>query len=239
MKVLSIIVLFHVALLSLGLSARAADNELTPQEKADGWILLFDGNTADGWMCEGKPMPDKQVKDGTLNTHKQGCYVSNTRESFGDFDFVCDFKFAPGCNSGVFIRISKPGDSGIGRGIEVQVLDSAARKKADKHDCGALYDLQEPSANAVKPPGQWNHMEVICAGPSIKVTLNDQKIIDADISKWDQAGRNPDGTKNKFNWAFKDQPRSGHLGLQDHGGNCWYKNIKVKRLETDKPASSN
>lgn len=79
-------------------------------------------------------------------------------------------------------------------------------------------------------------MEVICVGPSIQVTLNDQKIIDSDISKWDTAGRNPDGTKNKFKWAFKDQPRSGHLGLQDHGGDCWFKNMKVKRLDK-KPAA--
>ncbi len=236
MKLLFPTVILQLALLFLSQFARAADNELTPQEKSEGWILLFDGKTADGWVCEGKPMADSQVQDGALNSHKQGCYVSNTRESFGDFDFACDFKFAKDCNSGVFIRISKPGDSGIGRGIEVQVLDSAGKEKPDKHDCGALYDLQEPSRNSVKPAGEWNHMEVICVGPSIQVTLNDQKIIDSDISKWDTAGRNPDGTKNKFKWAFKDQPRSGHLGLQDHGGDCWFKNMKVKRLDK-KPAA--
>ncbi len=183
-------------------------------------------------------MADKQVKDGTLNTHKQGCYVSNTRESFGDFDFVCDFKFAPGCNSGVFIRISKPGDSGIGRGIEVQVLDSAARKKADKHDCGSL-----------RSPGA----ECQCSQAARPVESHGSDLRRAFHQGHSQRSKdhrrrhqqmgpgrcNPDGTKNKFNWAFKDQPRSGHLGLQDHGGNCWYKNIKVKRLETDKPASSN
>lgn len=110
-----------------------------------------------------------QVQEGAFNSHKQGVYVSNTRESFGDSDFVCDFKFAPGCNSGMFIHVSKPGDSRIGRGIEVRVLDSAGKGKPDKHDCGALYDLQEPSRDAAKPAGEWNHMEVICVGPSINL----------------------------------------------------------------------
>jgi hypothetical protein len=193
-----------LALILLPLCAAAADNELTEQEKADGWTLMFDGRTPAGWMCG-----DKQ---------------------FADFHFKCDFKFDKGCNSGIFLRVAKPGDAGIGRGFEVQVLDSHGKKKPDTEDCGALYLLMAPTKNVVKAAGEWNHCEIICQGPLVKVWLNDEQIIDANLDNWTQPNKNPDGTRHKFKWAFKDSPREGHIALSDHGHNCWYKNIMIKRL---------
>src|SRR5690349_14879240 len=104
--------------------ARAADNELTEQEKKDGWILMFDGKSVGHWVSQNKPMPAKQAQDGTLNVLDQGAYVAHYDRKFSDFDFVCDYKFDKTTNSGLFFRISKPGDGGIGRGFEIQVLDS-------------------------------------------------------------------------------------------------------------------
>jgi hypothetical protein len=217
-------------LLATPLFTRAADNALTEQEKKDGWILMFDGKSVDGWMCGTKPMPAKQVVDGTLNTAKQGAYVNHYDRKFGDFHFSCDYKFEKGCNSGIFLRIGKPGDGGIGRGFEVQVFDSFGKAKADVHDCGALYELKAPTKNMVKAPGEWNHCEVVCEGPKVKVLLNGEWVIDADFDQWDKPNLNPDGTKNKFKWAFKDAPREGYIGLSDHGHPCYYKNIKVRPL---------
>jgi hypothetical protein len=211
--------------------AAAADNELTPQEKAEGWMLMFDGKTPAGWMCGDKPMADKQVQDGMLNVAKQGAYISHFNQKFGDFHFSCDYKFDKGCNSGIFLRVAKPGDSGIGRGFEVQVFDSYGKQKApDVHDCGSLYELKAPTKNMIKPAGEWNHCEVRCEGSKVKVWLNGEQVIDADFNDWTQPNKNPDGSKHKFKWAFKDAPREGYIGLSDHGHNCWYKNIKIKKL---------
>lgn len=209
----------------------AADNQLTDQEKADGWILMFDGKSVDKWMCGEKPMPAAQVQDGCINTFKQGAYVARFDQKFAAFHFACDFKFDAKCNSGIFIRGTKLGGNGIERGLEIQVFDSFGKEKPDKHDAGALYDLLEPSKNAVKKPGEWNHIEIISNGPKIQVILNGEKVVDADMSKWTEANKNPDGTKNKFKWAFKDQNPEGFIGLQDHGHPCSYKNIKVKPLK--------
>lgn len=223
--------LLALALFALTLPARAADNELTEQEKKDGWILMFDGKTTTGWLSGKTPMPAKQVVDGTLNTAKQGAYVAHFDRKFSDFHFACDYKFEAKCNSGIFLRISKPGDGGIGRGFEVQVFDSYGKDKPTRHDCGALYELQAPSKNMVKAPGEWNHCEVICQGSKVKVILNGEQVIDADLDQWDKPNLNPDGSKHKFKWAFKDAPREGYIGLSDHGHPCYYKNIKVKPLK--------
>jgi len=226
---------FLSLLLLLAPLARAADNELSDQEKKDGWILMFDGHSTAGWMCGNKPMPAKQVDNGTLNVLDQGVYVSHYDRKFSDFHFACDYKFDPTTNSGLFFHIAKPNDPGIGRGFEIQVIDSYG-KKPTRFECGALYEFLAPSKQMVKPAGEWNHCEVICQGPSVKVILNGEQVIDANLDHWPEAGKNPDGSKNKFKWALKDMPREGYIGLSFHdkGKNCWYKNIKVKPLNATK-----
>ena len=77
-------------LLLAPLFTRAVDNELTDAEKKDGWILMFDGHSTAGWMCGSKPMPAKQVENGTLNILDQGVYVSHYDRKFSDFHFACD-----------------------------------------------------------------------------------------------------------------------------------------------------
>src|SRR5882724_11970177 len=111
-------------LLVLAPVAWAANNELTDQEKKDGWILMFDGKSTAGWMEGPKPMDPKHAQDGTLNVLDQKVYVAHYDRKFSDFHFSCDYKFDKGTNSGLFFRIAKPGDGGIGRGFEIQVLDS-------------------------------------------------------------------------------------------------------------------
>ncbi len=75
-----------------------------------------------------------------------------------------------------------------------------------------------------------NIWKMICDGSLVEVYLNNKKIIDIDLSDWEEAGKNPDGTKNKFNTAYKDMTRKGKIGFQDHGGKVWFRNLKIQKL---------
>ncbi len=74
------------------------------------------------------------------------------------------------------------------------------------HDGGALYDMMPPAANAMRKAGQWNHATIAAKGSKIKFVINGQKVIDADLDRWTEAHKNPDGTPNKFSKPFKDCP---------------------------------
>ena len=214
-----------------GADAGSEDNQLTQQEKADGWVLLFDGKTPGGWMNGDKPLPQKNIQDGAINPRAAGAYVSHYREPFGDFRLACDFKVSPGCNSGIFFRVGNLKDP-VQSGFEIQVYDNPRTGiKPGKNDGGALYDAVAPSTNAMKAAGEWNHIEITANRSLVKVVLNGQQVINADLDRWTQPHRNPDGSNNKFDKPLKDFPRSGYLGLQDHNHDVWFKNIKIKPLK--------
>jgi hypothetical protein len=212
-------------------AARAADNELSPREKQDGWVLLFDGKSPAGWLNKDKPLPAANVEGGAINPHKGGAYVTYYRQPFDNFVLGCDFKVSKGANSGIFIRTGDMADP-VQTGFEIQIFDSAG-KPPGKHSCGALYDAVVPKEEASKPAGEWNHIEITADKNLVKVVLNGKQVVEADLDSWTEAGKNPDGSKNKFAKALRDFPRSGHVGLQDHNAPVWFKNIKLKRLTKD------
>jgi hypothetical protein len=213
--------------LALPPHAAAADNELTEQEKKDGWVLLFDGKTPAGWHSGGRALDSAHVRDDALNPHGAAAYVTFHERKFSDFVLSCDFRITKGGNSGVFFRTGDPNEA-VQTGIEFQILDSAGKEKPDRNDGGAIYDVLAPSKNAMKPAGEWNHVEITAVKNRIKVVLNGQEVIGMDLDRWTQAGKNPDGSENKFKTAYKDMPREGLIGLQDHKSPVWFKNIKIK-----------
>jgi hypothetical protein len=83
----------------------------------------------------------------------------------------------------------------------------------------------------VKKAGEWNHLTVMAFGPRITVTLNDERIINMNLDEWTEAGKNPDGSNNKFRTAYKDMARTGAIGFQDHGNSVWYRNIKIRKVD--------
>jgi len=93
-------------------------------------------------------------------------------------------------------------------------------------------DIRLPIAagNVTKKTGQWNHMTILARGSLIEVVTNGRQIINMDLDNWTEPHKNPDGTRNKFNTAYKDMPRIGHIGFQDHGNPVWFCNIKIKPL---------
>jgi Domain of Unknown Function (DUF1080) len=218
-------------LLLAPLAAFAGDNEVTPQEKADGWLLLFDGKTLNGWQTSSQKPSKVPVEDGSINPHGSGGYMMIHEKQWANFILSLDFKISRGCNSGVFVRTfpltPRPGKDVGFNGIEVQVLDSLT---AGYYDTGAFYDLVKPVRNAMKPVGEWNHMVITCDRNILAVELNGEKVNRMDLDEWKEPNKRPDGSPHKFDIAYKDHPRKGYIGLQDHGAACWYKNIKLKPL---------
>ena len=150
-----------------------------------------------------------------------------TKQRYGDFVLDLEFKINKGGNSGVFIRTGSI-ENWLHTGIEVQVHDST--DGTARGSCGAIYDCLAPSKDMMKGPGRWNHMTITAEANKIYVVMNGEEIIDMDLDLWTEPHKNPDGTPNKFNTAYKDMPRAGHIGFQDHGDPVWYRNIKIKPL---------
>lgn len=222
-----------VALLLVGsLTSFGADNVLTPDEKAAGWLLLFDGKTLSGWMTSDLKPPRTSVEQESLNPHKSGHYMLVHTQQWSDFVLSLDFKISKGCNSGVFVRTfplePRPGKDVGFNGIEVAIDDTTG---AGFHDTGALYDLVKPAKNAMKPAGEWNRVVITCDKNRITVELNGEKVTRMDLDEWKEPNRRPDGTPHKFDVAYKDHPRKGYVGFQDHGKPCWFKNVKLLPLK--------
>jgi hypothetical protein len=225
----------YLWLLALGVSivpAMALDNELSSAEKRDGWILLFNGQTTAGWMNSNQTAPRTLVEDGALNPHKAGHYMLVHTQQWSSFVLSLDFKISKGCNSGIFIRTASltplPGKDVGYNGIEIAIDDTTG---AGYHDTGAIYDLVKPTRQAMKPAGQWNHIEITSQGNRIDVVLNGEPVTHADLNLFTEPKKRPDGSSHKFDIAYQRHPLKGYLGLQDHGSPCWYKNIKLKPLD--------
>jgi hypothetical protein len=213
------------------------DNALSAAEQAHGWLLLFDGKTQNGWTTS-SGAPSKTPVDnalGAINPHKCGGYMMIHERPWSDFKLALDFKISPKCNSGVFVRTfplaPRPGKDVGFNGIEIAIDDTPG---AGYHDTGAIYDLVKPASNAAKPTGQWNHMVVTCDGPILSVALNGKEVTNMNLDEWTVANQRPDGSTHKFDVAYKNHPRKGYIGLQDHGSPCWFKNIKLLPLHRER-----
>lgn len=197
-------------------------------EAADGFVPLFNGTDLTGWTnAAGKaPGAGWVVVDGamTLDRGKGGGGDIWTKERFGDF--VLDLEFKTEGNSGIFIRTDNPRDN-VQTGIEVQVLPPSDRPS--KNSCGSIYDCLAPTKDPTRK-GEWNRAVITCRKNIITVEMNGEKIIEMDLDRWTQPGKNPDGSNNKFKKALKDFSREGHIGFQDHGARVAYRNVRIKKL---------
>jgi len=222
---------FLVCFVVAGASLRAEDNTVTPQEKQDGWQLLFDGKSTSGWMTpKQKPLPATHVQNGSLNPHPCD-YMLVYEKPLENFVLALDVKITEKCNSGIFVRTKslepRPGKDVGFNGIEVAI---DATPEPGFHTTGAIYDLVPTKVNAMKPLGQWNHIQITSNGPLLKVEVNGKLVSEINFDEWIEANKRPDGSSHKFDVIYKDHPRAGYIGLQDHGSDCWYKNIKLQLL---------
>ncbi|NOX53009.1 MAG: DUF1080 domain-containing protein, partial [Planctomycetes bacterium] len=226
-----------VGLLAVGLGrSLAADNCLTPEEKAEGWKLLFNGRDYTGWKCSnGKPVASP-VEDGAIMPYRSGGYLVVYEKPFRDFILKCDVRMTEHCNSGIFLRVADLKDP-VQTGFEVQILHEAG---TGYHHFGAIYDLARPTKKAkLKPTGEWNSVTITCCGPKISVEVNGELICQINCDEFTEVGKRPDGSRHKFfrrGIPIKDFAREGYIGFQDHGHKVWFKNVKIKELDCSREA---
>jgi hypothetical protein len=212
-------------------SAAAEETASGPgtRERSEGVARsLFDGKTLAGWKATGNP-EGWAVEDGAIVCKARGGGYLYTQEQFDNFVLSIDYRVSPRANSGIFVRWSDLRDP-VNTGIEVQVYDSYGRERLSKHADGAIYDIIAPSRNASRPAGEWNTAVITCDNNKVAVALNGETISEMDLDRWTEAGRNPDGTRNKFRYAYKEMARRGHIGLQDHGAVVAFRNVRIREL---------
>ncbi|MEY3564217.1 MAG: hypothetical protein RJA23_387 [Bacteroidota bacterium] len=222
-------------------------NNLTPEEKSQGWKLLFDGISSTGWESARKEAFPKEgwtIEDGILTIQKSDGSEARTfgdivtTEQYSAFDLAFDFKLTDGANSGVkyFVTLAE-GNSGSAIGLEYQILDDALHPDAKMGRDGnrtlaSLYDLikAEKQARFVRKPGEWNQGRVVVY-PNNKVEhyLNGVKVLE--YERGSQAYRDLVAISKYVVWNKFGEAPSGRILLQDHGDQVSYKNIKIKNLQ--------
>jgi hypothetical protein len=210
-------------------------NALSPKEQKDGYTLLFDGTTTNGWHAYRNNnagawhVVDGSLQPDTAATTGQADLV--TDKEYTNFELKLDWKIPVGGNSGVIFSVHE--DSAFSAtyltGMEMQVLDDikAEDNKKANHLAGSLYDMIAPSHPA-KPAGEWNSITIRRVGQKITLFLNGKQVVETEIgsSAWNAALQN-----SKFkNWKGYAQYPTGRIALQYHGAAVAFRNIRIKEL---------
>lgn len=225
------------------MNTSASINELSIAEKREGWKLLFDGITKNGWHIY------NGISDGSAWKIKDGCLSLDptetvdrltvgggdilTDEEFENFHLKLEWRLNKGGNSGVifYVKEEQQYERTWHTGPEIQVLDNEGHKDADitTHRCCDLYDLVSSSPDATNPAGEWNSFELVSNKGALQVFMNGTKVLSTNL--WDDNFKML-VAKSKF----KDMQdfakyRSGKIALQDHGDPVSYRNIRILRME--------
>lgn len=223
-------------------------NQLTDAEKAQGWQLMFNGATSEGWRGYNKSSFPVTwvVEDGTLRCNSEanrgeagkadGGDIVYSKQLFSDFDLRLEWKISEGGNSGIFYLAREVAGWPIYKsGLEMQILDNekhsdSFRGRDGNRKAGSLYDLIPAKPQNVKPVGEWNSVEIICFQGKVVHRQNGAKVLEYELwtPQWKELvksskfpGLNPD---------WENISKEGVIGLQDHGNDVWFRNIKIRVL---------
>ncbi|MDR1887441.1 MAG: DUF1080 domain-containing protein [Prevotellaceae bacterium] len=218
------------------------NNELTSKEKREGWILLFDGKNFDGWRkCNGTEMASNWSIDDEAMKVSRGAQAGRGQDGdilyglkkFKNFELSIDWKIEKEGNSGIFYYIVEtPGKPIYNAAPEVQVLDNwnAGDNKLANHLAGSLYDMLPALPQNAKPAGEWNTIVIRAKDGKVTHTQNGVQVVEYELwtPEWKVLV-----AKSKFkDWpGFIEGPaKEGYIGVQDHGYDCWFRNIKIREL---------
>ena len=220
-------------------------NMLTQEEIDEGWVLLFDGETTNGWRGVNQPaFPDSgwEIDDASLH-----CLETGTGEAgmggdilydkkFKNFDLKFDWKIGSGGNSGVFYLGQEVEGWPIWKTApEYQILDNAKHPDArlgkdGNRQAGTLYDLIPAEPQNAKPAGEWNTGEILVYDGTVVHYMNGEKVLEYHLwtPDWYEMVKNSKFPELNENWA--EVAKEGYISLQDHGHDVWYRNIKIQEL---------
>lgn len=203
-------------------------NELTAEEKADGWKLLFDGETAKGWNSwrTKKPLElgNWAVENGALTLNKGGGDIY-TAEAFENYELSLEWKTTG--NSGILIRVNPE----AGGPIYAVAPEMQVERKLGKSDTstGALYDIYPVEGEPTINGEGWNHVKIRMKDGEGTHWFNGHKVYTYKIGSDDWNSRIANSKwKNKQGFA---ETAKGHIGLQDHGATVSFRNIKIRELK--------
>lgn len=204
---------------------------LTGLAAEEGFTPLFDGKTLDGWQG-GKD--GYEVRDGAIvSLAKGGSGNLLTNKEYSDLHLKFEFKLTPGANNGIGLRIPLPTEGKrldpAYAGLEIQVLDDGDEKYKGKikeyQHHGSVYGIVPAKQGHLQPVGEWNSEEIILQGKHIKVILNGETIVDADLEKASTPGT-IDGREHPG--LARDR---GYVCFCGHGAEVWFRNLRIKELK--------
>ncbi|MBS3771106.1 MAG: DUF1080 domain-containing protein [Bacteroidales bacterium] len=225
-------------------------NQLTEEEKQEGWELLFNGENHEGWRgAHMDQFPERgwMTHNAALQVTAEGGGESQhggdivTEEEFSEFELKLDFKMSKGANSGIKYYVTeKAGDhEGSAFGLEYQILDDEGHPDANKGRNGnrtlaSLYDMLPAKNKEPNPIGEWNHARLVSNDNHVEHWLNGKKVLEyergsenfrklVEMSKYSAPQYTAYG--ERFGEAEK-----GHILLQEHGHEVSFRNIKIKDL---------
>ena len=221
-------------------------NTLTTSEEKDGWKMLWDGKTTEGWRgarLEDFPQQGWEIKNGILTVLASGGAESAaggdivTEKLYGDFELKADFKITEGANSGIKYYVDTDINKGPGSsiGLEYQILDDDKHPdaKLGNHEgsrtVASLYDLIKADPDKpIHPVGAWNTARIISKNNHVEHWLNGTKVLEYERGSEDF--RKLVSESKYAKWDRFGELEEGRILLQDHGNRVSFKNIKIKTL---------
>ena len=213
-------------------------NVPSSDEMMMGWKMLFDGTKQSaeanfrGYKRE--KFPDGwSVKEGALVHTPAGDGGGTdivTKAEFTDFEFECQWKVAKGGNSGIMYRVTEKTDQPYESGPEMQILDDEGHaSSAKKNLAGSYYDVFACAADVSRPAGEWNTARIVVKGDSETYFLNGMKVVDVDSTSAEY--KKALGESKWAKVATFNATRTGRIDFQSHGGEVWFRDIKVRELK--------
>ena len=223
---------------------------------ADGWITIFDGKTLNGWRgYDRTDVPNAwEVNDGAIHIKGSGAGEAGAKDGgdlvfahkFKNFELEWEWKVAKAANSGVFILIQEvEGQPSYISSPEFQILDNAKLTldaklgKDGNRQSASLYDMIPAKPQNSKPFGEWNKSKIMCYKGTVVHYQNDEPVVEYHLwtQQWKEMLDASKFSKDKWPLAYElllncgGPNKEGFIGLQDHGDDVWFRNIKIKVLD--------
>jgi len=221
----------------------------------EGWVTIFDGKSTEGWRGYNRDVLPSAwtIEDGALKINGSGAGEAGAKDGgdviydakYKNFELELEWKVAKGSNSGIFYLAQEiPGEPIYISAPEYQVLDNDNHPDAKLGEDGnrmsaSLYDMIPAKPQNAKPVGEWNKAKIMVYKGTVVHYQNDKKVLEYHLwtKKWQDLLDASKFSKEAWPVAYElllnagGPDREGYIGLQDHGDDTWFRNIRVKELD--------